>query len=356
MEKRPKKILFIAPPQKALIHPEHLNGTTICESILGGIEQMQSISFDTIAVFLSEIQGHPEQALRALRKGSPHSRILLLAQMLEEPLARELTGRSGQMEAIADDYLICPVLAEELVRSLQTVPDVHPLTSEREQQYQEQIRQLEKLATEDDLTGLKNRRYVNQFLIQVLALARQYQFPVTLLLFDIDNFKQYNDQFGHAVGDQVLIQAGKLIRRCCRAHDVVARIGGDEFAVVFWDLPDPKKKTDSSGPVHERRHHSARHPRQPLFMAERFRRKISSSRLPMLGPDGHGQLTISGGLASYPDDGKTADDLLKRADEALLEAKRQGKNQIVLIGSKNEPQPSSAEQNMSRPPRSPQTL
>lgn len=76
----------------------------------------------------------------------------------------------------------------------------------------------------------------------------------------------------------------------------------------------------------------------------------------MLGPDGHGQLTISGGLASYPDDGKTADDLLKRADEALLEAKRQGKNQIVLIGSKNEPQPSSVEQNMSRPPRSPQTL
>ncbi|MEJ5260448.1 MAG: GGDEF domain-containing protein [Anaerohalosphaeraceae bacterium] len=356
MEKRPKKILFIGSSQKALIDPEHLNEMSVCESVLGGIEQIQSMSFDTIAVLLSDIPGHPEQALRALRKGSPHSRILLLAQMLEEPLARELTGRGTQMEAIADDYLICPVLAEELTRNPQTAPGIHPLTSERERHYQERIRQLEKLATEDDLTGLKNRRYVNQFLIQVLALARQYQFPVTLLLFDIDNFKQYNDRFGHSVGDQVLIQAGELIRRCCRAHDVVARIGGDEFAVVFWDLPEQKKRTDSPDARRERRHHSARHPREPLFMAERFRREISSSRLPMLGPEGHGQLTISGGLASYPDDGKTADELLKRADKALLEAKRQGKNQIVLIGDKNETPPSPAEQNTAKPPKNPQPL
>ncbi|HOK66506.1 MAG TPA: GGDEF domain-containing protein [Anaerohalosphaeraceae bacterium] len=349
MENSPPKILLIGLPQKAMMNPDSLNGAAVCESILGGIEQAQSASFETIAVVLSCIQGHPQEALKALRKSSPQSRILLLAEMLEEPIARELTGHGNQREAIADDYLICPVRAEELIPSPPAKPVAQPLTPERERYYQERIRQLEKLATEDDLTGLKNRRYLNQFLAQVLALARQYQFPVTLLLFDIDNFKQYNDQFGHWVGDKVLVEAGEMIRRCCRSHDVVARIGGDEFAVVFWDLPEKQRSSAGAGPGEERRHHPAKHPREPLFMAERFRKEISASRLKMLGPEGQGRLTISGGLASFPEDGKTADELLKRADEALLEAKRQGKNQIVIIGSKTNASRPSAESDILPP-------
>jgi len=343
MENPHEKILLIGSPQKAMINPGSLDGAAVCESILGGIEQAESASFKTIAVVLSCIQGDPQEAIEALRKSSPQSRILLLAEMLEEPLARELTGHRSRTEAIADDYLICPVRAEELISPPPSKPITQPLTPEREQYYQERIRQLEKLATEDDLTGLKNRRYLNQFLAQVLVLARQYQFPVTLLLFDIDNFKQYNDQFGHWVGDKVLVEAGEMIRRCCRSHDVVARIGGDEFAVVFWDLPEKQRSSAAAATGEERRHHLAKHPREPLFMAERFRKEISASRLKMLGPEGQGRLTISGGLASFPEDGKTAEALLKRADEALLEAKRQGKNQIVIIGSKTYASRSSAE-------------
>ncbi len=344
MNKCGEKILLIGSPRKALMNPDTANGAAVCESILAGIEQAQSTSYETIAVLLSSIQGSPQQAVEALRRSSPRSRIILLAEMLEEPLARELTGRSSRLQLTADDYLICPVRLEELRPAPKEPTSAAAMTSNREHEYQERIRRLERLATEDDLTGLKNRRYLNPFLSQVLALARQCHFPVTLLVFDIDNFKQYNDRFGHAVGDQVLIQAGEMIRRCCRAHDVVARIGGDEFAVVFWDLPERKKQAICSAPPEERRHHPSRHPRQPLFMAERFRKEISASRLSVLGPGGQGQLTISGGLASFPDDGKTAEELLKQADEALLEAKRQGKNQIVIIGSKNSPAASAAEQ------------
>lgn len=350
-----EKILLIGSPQKAIMNPGSLDGAAVCESILGGIEQAQSASFATIAVVLSCIQGHPQEAIEALRKSNPQSRILLLAEMLEEPLARELTGHGSRTEATADDYLICPVRTEELISPSPAKPAAQPLPPEREQYYQERIRQLEKLATEDDLTGLKNRRYLNQFLSQVLALARQYQFPVTLLLFDIDNFKQYNDQFGHWVGDQVLVEAGEMIRRCCRSHDVVARIGGDEFAVVFWDLPEKQRLSAGTAPGKERRHHPAKHPREPLFMAERFRKEISASRLRMLGPEGQGRLTISGGLASFPEDGKTAEALLKRADEALLEAKRQGKNQIVIIGSKTNISRPSEESVTPEPGQSPQS-
>lgn len=334
MNSQPCAILLIGRPQEALINPDALDAVTVCKSILEGIEQAQSAQFDTIAVVISSIQGQIRQALEALRLSSPQSRIVLLAKMLEEPLARELTDGFAALPAAADDYLICPIRAEELRPPAAQPNSPAALTNEREREYQERIRQLEILATQDDLTGLKNRRYLNQFLIQVLALARQYRLPVTLLLFDIDNFKQYNDQFGHSVGDKVLIQAGEMIRHCCRAHDVVARIGGDEFAVVFWDLPEKKTVPSVSPKGTERRQHQAKPPREPIFMAERFRKEIAAARFAFLGPQGRGRLTISGGLAAFPEDGKTAEELLNRADQALFEAKRQGKNKIVIIGDK----------------------
>jgi len=190
------------------------------------------------------------------------------------------------------------------------------------------MKQLEKLATEDELTGLKNRRYVWEFCSQIIERVREDSGRVTLLLFDIDDFKHYNDVYGHAAGDEILQQAAVLMRRICRPHDAVGRIGGDEFAVVFWDGP----KRESAGVEAERRSAAADHPREAIFIAERFRREFNRSELHMLGPDGKGVLTISGGLASFPRDGSTIQELFRQADTAMLEAKRSGKNRIYLVG------------------------
>ena len=84
---------------------------------------------------------------------------------------------------------------------------------------------------------------------------------------------------------------------------------------------------------------AAHHPREPLFMAERFRQEISAANLSFLGNQGKGMLTISGGLASFPQDARTPAQLYEQADYALLEAKRKGKNQIVLVGDVQEPKP-----------------
>jgi diguanylate cyclase (GGDEF)-like protein len=193
---------------------------------------------------------------------------------------------------------------------------------------QAKVSRLEKLATEDDLTGLKNRRYLWEFAKQIIARAKKDNGRVTVLIFDIDDFKHYNDVYGHAAGDEVLKQASLLIRRCCRRHDMVARLGGDEFAVVFWD--DPKCPQQATGS--ERRSFTMDHPGEVIFIAKRFRREIEKTDLRFLGPDGRGVLTISGGLASLNRDGSTTEELFEKADQALLEAKRSGKNRIYLVG------------------------
>jgi len=252
-------------------------------------------------------------ALKSLKRANPEAKIILLAQMYQEPIARKLVSANS-----ADDYLICPIKASQLSRFI----------GQADATLERKIKELEKLATEDDLTGLKNRRYIWEFARQILEHAGKANTRVTLLIFDIDNFKHYNDVYGHSVGDKILKQAAILMRRCCRAHDVVGRVGGDEFAVVFWD--DPISKIRNS-----RRKGGRDHPQEAILIANRFREELEKAEWSAaggLGPKGEGVLTISGGLASFPRDGSTAQQLFQRADKALLEAKRSGKNRIYLVG------------------------
>lgn len=188
---------------------------------------------------------------------------------------------------------------------------------------------LQRLAISDDLTGLYNGRYFRIFLAQILEKARVKRFPVTLLLFDIDNFKSYNDRYGHAVGDDILKQTAQLIRSCCREHDHVARISGDEFAVIFWEKEGPRQPREPKPGVP-----ASRVPQTIVDILERFRHAISTSDLKMLGAHGTGVLSISGGLAVYPFDASSADQLYEAADKALMfGAKKSGKNSIYLVGS-----------------------
>lgn len=187
--------------------------------------------------------------------------------------------------------------------------------------------QLQRLALADDLTGCYNRRYFRHFLDKILAKARSARFPVTLLLFDIDDFKHYNDRHGHRVGDAILRQTAELIKRCVRDHDLVARIGGDEFAVIFWEKDAPRVPHDPATAS------GGRFPIGPLQIANRFRRLMAEPDFFALGSTGQGSLTISGGMAVFPFDAQTADELIEAADRALVfGSKRSGKNSISLVG------------------------
>lgn len=298
---------------------------------LEAIEAAAQHDYRMIAVVMAGLSGQLNAILKALRRVTA-ARVVLLAQMYEEPIARRLVAGGPGADGMADAYWLCPTTLTRLFRQGQAEAGASAGEGDEGDgagsALETRIRYLERLATTDDLTGLKNRRYLWEFARQVLERARHMGGRVTLLVFDIDNFKHYNDEYGHPAGDEILRQAAILMQRCCRPQDVVGRIGGDEFAVVFWD--DPHRRTGDA--EQDRRLAATDHPKEVIFIAKRFQNEFGNAELDLLGPEGQGVLTISGALASFPSDGAAIQELFERADAALLEAKRSGKNRIYLVG------------------------
>jgi diguanylate cyclase (GGDEF)-like protein len=160
-------------------------------------------------------------------------------------------------------------------------------------------------ATRDSLTGLENRQQLTYVLRHHLSSAARRGFTISLLLVDIDHFKSVNDTHGHGIGDLALQHAAAIIKKKCRAGDMAARWGGEEFALVL-----PGASID-----------------QALEAAERLRRSVEQT--PLAIPQGPTlNLTISIGVAStQPAD--TVETLFSRADEALYQAKRNGRNRVI---------------------------
>lgn len=169
----------------------------------------------------------------------------------------------------------------------------------------------------DELTGAWNRRFFHEFLGSSLTRARQLRMPVTVMVFDIDDFKIYNDKYGHEAGDEILIETVRLLESVIRRCDRVCRIGGDEFAVIFADLEGPRAAGSA-------------HPDEVGDIATRFQKQVTAMTFPKLSREAPGSLTISGGLATFPWDGDDPEQLLRLADQRALRSKRAGKNVITF--------------------------
>jgi diguanylate cyclase (GGDEF)-like protein len=165
---------------------------------------------------------------------------------------------------------------------------------------------LREMSLTDELTEVGNRRNFDMRIREEINRSTRFGHAFSLLLLDIDAFKRFNDDFGHVQGDAALRALGSLMRSISREGDVPCRIGGEEFAFI---LPETAKE-------------------DAALFAERIRRGVEGS---IMAPDGSRALTVSIGLAAFPDDGKSQEDLLRAADEALYQSKRKGRNRVTAF-------------------------
>jgi diguanylate cyclase (GGDEF)-like protein len=169
---------------------------------------------------------------------------------------------------------------------------------------------LELLSQHDGLTGLANRRYFDSYLADQVAIARRYGRTLTLLLCDVDFFKAYNDHYGHQPGDECLKKVAVALRSCCRrAADMAARYGGEEFALI---LPETGLSDGAQ-------------------IAEAAREAVAQLKIAHQHSPAGTHVSISGGIAVLrPEDDIDAEQLTLRADQALFQAKRLGRNRMVV--------------------------
>jgi diguanylate cyclase (GGDEF)-like protein len=177
----------------------------------------------------------------------------------------------------------------------------------------EKNKELEVLSVTDGLTGLHNRKYFMEALNNELVRARRHNHPFVVMMMDTDHFKKYNDTFGHPAGDALLKKIGEIFRESLRAIDYASRYGGDEFIVL---LPEAGKE-------------------ESLAVAERIRRKVAAAV--EKNDSGEIPVTISIGVAAFPEHGDTPEAIIGSADGALYRAKRNGRNQVVVAGGDLQP-------------------
>ena len=167
--------------------------------------------------------------------------------------------------------------------------------------------QIKALSYTDEMTGLHNYRFFTMRLKEEISRAKRNETILSLLILDVDYFKNYNDALGHPAGDEILRQLSKILRSTVRDNDIVARYGGEEFAII---LP----LTDETGAG---------------TLADRIRTKVEEYEFPHQEIQPNGTLTISIGIALFPDNAFDADDVIVAADRALYYAKERGRNRVV---------------------------
>ncbi len=220
------------------------------------------------------------------------------------PLKKE--GQTTGVISIADKENGRP-FSEEDLDLLQAMGSFITMAMDRSELH-EKAEELKEISITDPLTGLLNRRYFQERLLEEIERCKRHGLPVCLIMVDIDDFKQVNDTYGHLTGDEAIKSLAATLRKTIRSMDVASRYGGEEFTVI---LPQTSKE-------------------DAHLIAKRLCSSFSAEGTTQLGIPG---LTISVGLSSFPEDAETINGLIDSADRALYQAKHSGKNQVIVYKS-----------------------
>uniref|UniRef100_A0A831TY86 Diguanylate cyclase n=1 Tax=Geobacter metallireducens TaxID=28232 RepID=A0A831TY86_GEOME len=235
-----------------------------------------------------------------------HERSKQIPVIVTAPLP-DRSAKIRSIQAGADGFFVLPAEREELLLKARTLIAQKLNVDFLRRNYEIAASE----AFTDPLTGLFNLRQFWLSLDHELARARRYRRHCSLAMIDIDYFKQYNDRHGHLRGDEVLKEVGAVFSACIRDSDIAARYGGEEFVVVM-----PETGRDLA-----------------LIAGEKLRRAVADHPFPFRETQPGGALTVSIGIATFPDDATTARELVDAADQALYRAKRRGRNRVESRGA-----------------------
>lgn len=272
------------------------------ETARDGVEAIERVRADPPDLLLLDVMMPKMNGLevcRIVKSLANDSFIPIILVTVKGDIDSKVTG----LKLGADDYLAKPFNPLELRARVDSMLRIKAL----QDKINSKRRELEALSVTDDLTKLLNHRAMQQRLRDEFRRAQRYNEPLSVLMLDIDHFKEVNDRFGHQFGDMVLQQLAQVMLDCVRQIDVVARYGGEEFLII---LP----QTHFSG---------------SLTVADRIWRAIKAEEFTDQSHKHH--LTASIGISFYPNKNvNSVDDLVSFADEALYQAKREGRDRICL--------------------------
>ena len=286
MEPKPILVLDDEPEILTAIKRDLRSCATV-ETFSSATDALNALAKNEYSVILSDLRLPQMSGLDFLEKAEklwPNSQRILLTAFVDLASLQDSVNKARLNQLMSKPWE--PAELEECVKRAQ-----------RQYETLAENQQLRRLALTDSLTGISNHRHFLDRLLAEFSRAKRYGRPLSIIMADIDNFKKFNDDFGHPKGDEVLRAVAQCLDSGKRSMDTVARYGGEEFCIVLPEVTRPQATEIAN-----------RHLEQVLA-----RTKVS----------------LSLGVASYPDDAKSPEELVRIADEALLRAKRQGKSRVL---------------------------
>lgn len=261
-----------------------------------GEEAVEKIQQDKYAIVITDLKMRAMSGIALLRQIKEKNPQVCVIVVTTNPSVDSVIEA---MREGAYDYIVKPFNIEEVKLAVRRAVERQFLLNEVGQKefYRE-------VSIHDGLTGIYNHSHFHEVLLRAIEQCRRYKHPLSLLMIDIDNFKKYNDTYGHQAGDELLCKAAVFFEKAVRIADMVFRYGGDEFAVIC-------SETSKAGGQE---------------LAKRLL-DLENQKIP---------LTISIGVSCFPDDADNKDNLIKKSDEMLYEAKRLGRNRICVFGQNNQ--------------------
>ena len=295
-------------PQLALVDGDNLLREQFASLIEKNWENVQLETYETPQTFLQSenqlidlliMDPGSSQSMNEIRDCILLSKqrtraIMIVSDFAEDTENRRLLSQWGVSEFLAKP---CPEFDFE-----------HALNRQRVIHYRErELKRVEEAADTDRLTGLANRRRLDEFVEALVTLYPEERAPFSLIISDVDNFKHYNDTHGHQMGDVVLARISGILKNRVRRGDLAARFGGEEFVVIL-----PKCGSENA-----------------MRIAEQLRVAVEEEDIPYQDQQPLGNLTATFGVATFPEDADDVETLLKKADDCLYEGKESGRNVVI---------------------------